>query len=786
MNVENRIRDLRAQLREHNRLYYELDEPSISDAEYDLLFSELQRLEAEHPEFERDDSPTQTVGSDVLPGFKQVTHDVPMLSIQSVFDEAAVEDFDRRVAEGLKVGEGDLFSSVSPIRYACEPKLDGLAVSIIYQNGLLVKAGTRGDGTTGEDVLDNVKTIASIPKKLKGRGWPNRLEVRGEVYMTKAGLVQLNLSQEEAGKKTFANPRNAAAGSLRQLDSKITRTRPLEFCAYGVPEKQPGMPGTHEEVLKALSSWGIPVSDKLRVVEGVQGCLNFHREIGELRDELPYDIDGVVYKVNDIKTQEALGFRAREPRWALAHKYPPVERETQVLGVDFQVGRTGAVTPVARLEPVQVAGVMVSNATLHNMGEIRRLGVRIGDTILVRRAGDVIPQVVRVQTEKRPAITTEIQIPSECPVCGSPVEPTQLRKRGKGHVSVTEGAVYRCTGRLACSAQLKQAIAHFVSRRAMDIDGLGDKTVEQLVDEGLVGSPADLYKLKRDQIIGLEGFAETSTEKLVVAIQESKSPALARLIFALGVPGIGEETAKVLAKSLGSLDRIGIARPEVLTFLPDVGIEAAHEIHAFFSEEHNAQVIQDLATQGVYATESVSLRISATLRDLIVKLDIAGIAATGAAKLAEHAVDVAGLLRLSRDWLELSSLKGINRAAKDALRAFFADGQNENVVKAKAIESQLIEFGMYGADESLGVVDAPLAGQTWVLTGSLERMNRDIAKEMLESLGAKVSGSVSGKTYCVVAGPGAGSKLTKASELGVKVLDEDAFIAFLDDQGIVM
>jgi DNA ligase (NAD+) len=783
MTAESRILELRAELREHNRLYYEQDEPKISDAEYDLLFNELRKLEADYPDFFSEDSPTQTVGGAVLPGFKKVSHGVPMLSIQSVFDESQVRDFDRRVVEGLGLSKPDLFGEISPVTYACEPKLDGLAVSIIYRNGELAGAGTRGDGITGEDVFENTLTISSIPKRLKGEGWPKVLEVRGEVYMTKAGLVQLNAAQEELGKKTFANPRNAAAGSLRQLDATITKGRPLSFCSYGVPEGHQGVPGTHGEILLQLQAWGLPISEELKVVEGIDECMRYHEAIGLRRDELAYDIDGVVYKVNAVADQRKLGFRAREPRWALAHKYPPVERETQVIGVEFQVGRTGAVTPVARLQPVQVAGVIVSNATLHNMGEIRRLGLMIGDTVLVRRAGDVIPQVVSVVTEKRPLEAQEIPVPVACPVCGSPVEPKQLRKRAKGRVSSVAGAVYRCTGRLACKAQLKQAIAHFVSRRAMDIDGLGDRSVEQLVDEGLIASPADLYELRFEQLIDLEGFAEVSAKKLLKAINDSKHPGLARLVFALGIPGVGEETAKVLARSLGSLERIAEAMPEVLTYLPDVGAEAAHEIHSFFADDHNAQVIKGLKEHGLSTEESATLVVPATLEQLIVRLDVPGIAITGARKLAEKVADVEGLIEFSQDWLSLSTFKGLNQNAKSALRAFFAD----EAVKEKVgkIEQQLRFFGMHwSTDQELVAADLPLAGQTWVLTGSLERMSRDVAKDKLESLGAKVAGSVSAKTHCVVAGPGAGSKLAKANDLGLKVLDEDAFVGFLAGHGI--
>lgn len=784
MTAETRILELRAELLEHNRRYYQDDEPSISDAEYDQLFIELKTLEAKHPEFFSESSPTQTVGAAVLPGFKQVTHSVPMLSIQSVFDESQVRDFDRRVRGGISQLPTDLFASAAVVEYACEPKLDGLAVSLVYIDGVLASAGTRGDGTTGEDVLANVRTINSIPHRLTGTGWPSPLEVRGEVYMTKLGLERLNSAQEEIGKKTFANPRNAAAGSLRQLDSRITKRRPLEFCSYGVPGGHNEMPDTHAAILEQLRQWGFPISEELEVVQGIDACLAYHKSIGERRDDLAYDIDGVVYKVNSIADQQQLGFRSREPRWALAHKYPPMERETVVVGVDFQVGRTGAVTPVARLKPVQVAGVVVSNATLHNMGEIFRLGLMVGDTVSIRRAGDVIPQVVKVITEKRPADAEEIPVPKACPICGSLVEPTQLKKRAKGRVSMTDGAVYRCTGRLACAAQLKQAIVHFVSRRAMDIEGLGEKSVEQLVDEGLIASPADLYRLKFEDIVDLEGFAEVSSNKLLAAIADSKRPSLARFIYALGIPDVGEETAKVLARSLGSLQRVMVALPQVLTYLPDIGLEVAHEIHNFFEDEHNRSVIAQLLENGLQLQEEGELAAefaaSTTLAGLIAKLDIPSVGPTGAEKL------VAKLQSLERiiaaDGIDLRQALAAKQA--DAVREFFLVEANQAL--ARSVEAQLREFGMHWESEKKVAQGLPLAGQTWVLTGSLERMSRDVAKDKLESLGAKVAGSVSAKTHCVVAGPGAGSKLAKATELGLRVLDEDAFVVFLAEQGIAV
>ncbi|MFU0838437.1 MAG: DNA ligase [Pseudomonas fragi] len=571
--ANTRILELRAELDQHNYRYHVLDEPSIPDAEYDRLFRELKALEAEHPELVTADSPTQRVGSAALSAFTQVRHEVPMLSLGNAFDETDMREFDRRVSEGLDLPAGDLFGGGAEVEYSCEPKLDGLAVSLLYRDGNLVRGATRGDGTTGEDISVNVRTVRNIPLKLHGSGWPAVLEVRGEVFMSKAGFDRLNETQLAAGGKTFANPRNAAAGSLRQLDSKITASRPLEFCCYGLGQVSEEFSDTHIGNLKQLQQWGMPISHELKLAHGIAECLDYYRDIGERRASLPYEIDGVVFKVNNLASQRELGFRAREPRWAIAHKFPAMEELTELLDVEFQVGRTGAVTPVARLKPVKVAGVTVSNATLHNMDEVARLGLMIGDTVIIRRAGDVIPQVVQVVLERRPENARPVQIPEHCPVCGSHVERTQLIKRSKGRETISEGAVYRCVGRLACGAQLKQAIIHFVSRRAMDIEGLGEKSVEQLVDEGLVSSPADLYTLQFEQIVDLEGFAELSSKNLLQAIADSKRPTLARFIYALGIPDVGEETAKVLARSLASLERVQRALPQVLTYLPDVGLE---------------------------------------------------------------------------------------------------------------------------------------------------------------------------------------------------------------------
>ena len=784
-DAAQRIAALRQELDAHNYRYYVLDEPSVPDAEYDRLFRELQALEAEHPELVTPDSPTQRVGGEALGAFGEVRHEVPMLSLGNAFEDEDLRAFDRSVQSGLGLSGGDLFGGGAEVEYSCEPKLDGLAVSLLYENGQLVRGATRGDGATGEDISANVRTIRNVPLKLQGEGWPQVLEVRGEVFMPKAGFEELNARQAEAGGKTFANPRNAAAGSLRQLDPKITASRPLEFCCYGIGQVSGELPGTQVAMLQQLKAWGIPISRELKLAKGIEECLDYYRDIGQRRMSLAYDIDGVVFKVNTIEDQQQLGFRARTPHWAIAHKFPAQEELTELLDVEFQVGRTGAVTPVARLKPVKVAGVMVANATLHNMDEVARLGVMIGDTVIIRRAGDVIPQVMAVVPERRPDDARPVHIPEQCPVCGSAVERTQLIKRSKGKESVSEGSVYRCVGRLSCQAQLKQAIIHFVSRRAMDIEGLGDKTIEQLVDEKLIGSPADLFKLSFEQIIGLEGFAEVSSNKLLAAIADSKRPTLARFIYALGIPDVGEETAKVLARSLGSLSRIQQALPEVLTYLPDIGLEVAHEIHSFFEDGHNQQVIAALLGEcGLQLQEEGELGAEfsavATLGGMLDKLNIPSVGPGAAQKLAERFGSLDGVL--GGDWLDMRQTLPEKQAK--AVREFFDNPDNAR--RARAIEQQLRDFGMHWKSEKKVAEGLPLAGQTWVLTGTLEVMSRDVAKGKLESLGAKVAGSVSAKTHCVVAGPGAGSKLAKASELGVKVLDEAQFIEQLKAYGITV
>ncbi|MDH5446226.1 MAG: NAD-dependent DNA ligase LigA [Gammaproteobacteria bacterium] len=577
--VEQAINQLRDEINHHNYLYYVMDAPEIPDAEYDRLLRQLQKLEQENPHLISSDSPTQRVGAAPLDAFTQVKHKVPMLSLNNAMDEQEVTDFDRRIREKL---------AVENVVYTAEPKLDGLAISLIYENGLLVRAATRGDGTTGEDVTQNVRTIDSIPLKLMGKNFPKTLEVRGEVIMTKSGFNKLNDAQRQKGEKTFANPRNAAAGSLRQLDSRITATRPLEFYCYGTGQVSDELPDTHLSILKQLKQWGIRLNSEVKQVKGLAACLKYYEAIMQKRDGLDYDIDGVVYKVDNLSEQQTMGFVSRAPRWAVAHKFPAQEEMTKLLGIDVQVGRTGAITPVARLEPVFVGGVTVTNATLHNQDEIDRKDVRIGDTVIVRRAGDVIPEVVSAVASRRAKGARKFKMPTHCPVCGSDI------------VRLENEAVARCTGGLFCEAQKKEAIKHFASRKAMDIDGLGDKLVEQLADEGLIHDVADLYTLKNDQLAGLDRMADKSAQNLIDALEKSKSTLLERFIFALGIRQVGETTARTLAYHFGDLDPLMKAKSEQLIEIPDVGPVVAESISRFFKESHNRDVIKKLRKVGVH------------------------------------------------------------------------------------------------------------------------------------------------------------------------------------------
>jgi len=668
-----RAEKLRREIERHNRLYYREDNPEISDAEYDKLFRELVALETEH-DLATPDSPTQRVGASPREGFEPVVHRVPMLSLANAFDEEDVAAFDRRVREGLEAGE---------VEYSVEPKFDGLAVTLAYENGVFVQGATRGDGTTGEDVTANLRTIRSIPLRLEGRKPPKLLEVRGEVLMLRKDFEAINKRAMETGEKAFVNPRNAAAGALRQLDPRLTAQRRLSFFAYGIgAQKGFEAPATHAKLLDVLAALGLPVAAERRTAKGVAGLLRFYADIGARRPKLPFDIDGVVYKVNRYADQEKLGFVSRAPRWAIAHKFPAEEATTQLLDIGVQVGRTGAITPVARLAPVFVGGTTIVNATLHNEDEVRRKDVWRRDTVVVRRAGDVIPEVARVAKKGPREKKDWFEMPAKCPECGSAVE------------KLEEEAVARCTGGLFCPAQRKQSLLHFASRRAMDIEGLGDKLVDQLVDAGIVRTPADLYKLGIAKLAALERMAEKSAANVVAAIEKSKDTTLGRFIYALGIRNVGEVTAKDLARHFGNLDALLDANVEQLMEAPDVGPVVAESVAGFLREKHNREVIEQLRAAGVH-------------------------------------------------WKEGAPASGM-------------PGQVPRAATA-----------------------GPFAGKIVVLTGTLAAMTRDEAKDRVEALGGKVSGSVSGKTDFVIAGEAAGSKLDKARALGVAVLDEAQFLKML-------
>lgn len=662
--VKQEINDLRREINHHNRLYYTFDSPEIPDADYDALFARLQELEQSY-DLVAPDSPTQRVGSAPLTQFTQVTHEQAMLSLDKVFNEQELDDFEARIKKRL--------GSDAAIEYSCEPKVDGVAVSLLYRDGLLERAATRGDGVTGEDITHNVRTIQSIPLKLDVPDMRGRLEVRGEIYLGKAGFTRLNARAEEQGSKVFVNPRNTAAGAVRQLDSRNTARVPLQMYCYSIGiTDNIAMPARLSDVFTLLDSWGLPVNPDRSTEQGMQGCLQYCLDLLEKRNSLDYEIDGAVLKVNDLEIQAELGQNARTPRWAMAYKFPAEEKSTRVLDVEFQVGRTGTITPVARLDPVFVGGVTVSNTTLHNMDEVERLGLRIGDSVIVRRAGDVIPKVVRVITPEKNKKPGVIAVPSVCPACGSPVE-----KEGE--------VLYKCSGGIICPAQRKESIKHFASRSAMDIEGLGDKLVELMVDTGLVNNVADVFKLTVGQVSALERMGPKSSENLIAAISRSRKTTLARFLYGLGIREVGEATAQALAQYYGNLQPLIEASAENHELIADIGPIVAQHIAVFFSNKENLALIEELLALGV-------------------------------------------------EW--------------DAI-------------------------------EKAGNADA-LAGQTFVLTGTLEQMPRSEAKAQLQALGAKVAGSVSKNTDVVVAGPGAGSKRTKAEELGIKIIDEGEFLSFLD------
>ena len=586
--TRKKVESLRSEIRRHNYLYHVQDDPEVPDAEYDRLVRKLTALEKQHPELVTQDSPTQRVGAEPIKAFGTVEHAIPMLSLDNAFTEDELNDFHRRVTERLEIHDVK-----DELGYSAEPKLDGAAVSLLYEKGDLIRAATRGDGTIGEDITHNIRTIASVPLRLFGNGYPSTLEVRGEVFMPRAGFEKFNELARKKGEKTFVNPRNAAAGSLRQLDPRLTAERPLDMYAYSVGQVDGGsLAERHSDILDQLMQWGLKICPERKVVNGIKGCLDFYHHIGEKRDTLGYDIDGVVYKVDRLDYQNQLGFVSKAPRWAIAHKFPAQEELTVVRDIEFQVGRTGAVTPVARLEPIFVGGVTVSNATLHNMDELHRKDVRVGDTVVVRRAGDVIPEVVRVIKKKGVRRKIKVKTPTKCPVCGSKV------------VRIEDEAVSRCTGGLFCEAQRSEALKHFVSRRALDIEGLGSKLIEQLVAIGRIKTPADIFNLNRDELVEMERMGEKSADKLLESIEKSKATTLSRFLYGLGIREVGEATASALASFYGKLEAVMGAKVEELQQVPDVGPVVASRIQAFFSESHNAEVIQRLRDSGVHWKES--------------------------------------------------------------------------------------------------------------------------------------------------------------------------------------
>lgn len=767
-HVVERVRQLREQIVYHNYRYYVLDKPEIPDAEFDRLFRELQALEAEYPSLVSADSPTQRVGGHALDQFEPVRHALPMLSIRTetdISDEGAIA-FDQRVRRELGLGAND-----APVEYACELKFDGLAINLRYEHGLLVQAATRGDGETGEDVTQNVRTIHQIPLRLMGCDCPV-FEVRGEVYMSRKHFERYNEQQREKGMPTLVNPRNAAAGSIRQLDPALAAKRALSFFVYGLGDVRGWkLPVTHSGILDQLGAMGLPVCDERAVVQGAEGLVAFHQRVAAKRDALPFDIDGVVYKVNSLTLQADLGFVTREPRWAVAHKFPAEEQMTTVRDIDIQVGRTGKLTPVAKLTPVFVGGTTVSNATLHNEDETRRKDVRVGDTVIVRRAGDVIPEVVGVVLSQRGNDIGEPfdlfqRLGGECPICHSKI----ARVEGE--------ADWRCTGGLFCPAQRKQALLHFASRRAMDIEGLGDKLVDQLVDHQLVHTPADIYKLTEEQLSSLERMGDVSASNLIEAIKKSKSTTLPRFIFALGIYGVGETTAKDLAKYLGSFEKLREAFPETLQYIPQIGKEIARSIYEFFSEKHNQSVIETLLSFEIHFDEKdnvhAELAQSPNLMKFILGFGIKGVGEVGAQNLAERFGTLNRFIHAEKDQLKLV----VKDEIADRIEKFFSDDKKRQYYLN--VEEQLKRYGMHWANRLLvGGSKLPLAGKTFALTGTLPNMTREEAKECIEALGGKVAGSVSKKTDYVVAGSEAGSKLAKAQELGVALLDEADLLALL-------
>ncbi len=731
--VTERVADLRTQIEQHHYRYYVLDDPLIPDHAYDHLFQALLALEAQYPELVAADSPTQRVGAQPLAAFAQVVHTIPMLSLENVFDTSGFAAFDQRVRERLGVSE--------PVCYVAEPKLDGLAVSLRYEQGQLVQAATRGDGRRGEDVTLNVRTIPSVPLRLLGSGWPEQLEVRGEVFMPRAGFEQLNERQRTLGDKTFANPRNAAAGSLRQLDPGVAAQRPLDWLCYGfVTDTR--LAETYFAVLQLLLSWGLPISPWLTQLSDATACQMYVEQMRARRDQLAYDIDGVVFKVDRLVDQQRLGFVARAPRWAIAHKFPAQEEITLVEAVSFQVGRTGALTPVAQLQPVTVAGVQVSHATLHNMDEIARKDVRVGDTVVVRRAGDVIPEVVRVLPQQRPADTVPVVLPVACPVCGAAV------------LRVPDEAVARCSGGLSCAAQRKQAIRHFASRKALDIRGLGNKLIDQLVAQDLVRDPADLFSLSLETLAGLERMGAKSAASLLVSLAQAKQTTLGRFLFALGIPGTGETMAQQLADQFGTLEAVQQLR---LSDLIPLKLSQAGKLHQVWV--------------------AAALPPEQPVAELVPPAELSWCLPVHVRLLAEQFCTVGDLLAVPpAEWVNEPTCQvagmGDNLAAK--LVTFFQQARNQTVIM------RLRQAGLVWPAPVRSKQAHPVSGCTFVLTGTLTQ-SRHVYRELLQAYGAKVASAVSAQTDYVVAGEVAGSKLMKARQLAVPVLDEAALLRLLDE-----
>ncbi|MCL6710668.1 NAD-dependent DNA ligase LigA [Pseudomonas sp. R2.Fl] len=770
----DRAIELRRLLDDANYRYHVLDEPNIPDAEYDRLLRELDELEAANPDLITPDSPTQRVGNAPSARFAEVRHAIPMLSLGNAFSDEEVQDFVRRIAEKLKRPH---------LLFSVEPKLDGLAISLRYEDGAFVQGATRGDGATGEDVTANLRTIKAIPMRLRGKGWPRVLEVRGEVYMPLAAFRAYNERALKDGGKVLANPRNGAAGSLRQLDPRMTAQRPLAFYAYAVGLVEGGdLPASHSQTLARLREWGFPVSAENRVVDGVQGLLDYYRSVGDKRDALPFDIDGVVYKLDDYEGQREMGFVSRAPRWAIAHKFPAQEQMTVLESIEVNVGRTGAVTPWALMQPVQVGGVTVTRATLHNADQIARLDVRNGDTVIIRRAGDVIPEVVRVVLERRPPGTQPWSMPTQCPVCGSEV----VREEGE--------AVWRCSGELTCAAQRKEAIGHFASRRAMDIEGLGERYVEVLSDLGYVTSVADLYRLTVDDLLEMKRRADERdgttpetvkagkvatkwADNLIEAIDHSRTTTLERFLFALGIQHVGESTAKALALWFGDLELIRRMPWPLFKRVPDIGGEVARSLGHFFDQPGNQQVIDDLLSRGVTLTDAhpphPKLRDDLGLAALLVDLEIPKVTRVRADQLAAAFPRVEALVDAPAHQFVSA---GLPSESANALAAWLEAPEHARLLAhAGRVVEHLLSITPEGDTGPAG----PLEGKTVVLTGGLAAMSRDEAGAKLEALGAKVAGSVSKKTSLVVAGEAAGSKLAKAQELGIEIWDEAQLLEFL-------